>query len=108
MREITQSNLQDMDRILASSNPARFRAVEAEQQRAQASACTGNCNQGRACTCRPAPAEAATDVGMDDDTPRAPLTAGEALFVCLIGLLSTFLMVGLAGYVWGRWFPPIN
>ena len=29
------------------------------------SACTGDCNQGRLCTCQPAPAEAATEIGAE-------------------------------------------
>lgn len=32
--------------------------------------CTGNCNQGRTCTCtRPMPAEAVTEVGHDETEP---------------------------------------
>ena len=53
----------------------------------------------------PAPldgAHAATDVGADDDTPRPPLTPGEALFLCAIGLLSAMFVIGLAGYVVGK------
>lgn len=58
--------------------------------------CDGLCNQGRDCPGAPAPAEAATDIGMDDgpEALGAFVIAG-ALVVAVIATVSIFL-----GYLW--------
>ena len=56
-------------------------------------ACTQACNQGRACACRPQPAEAATDIGADDQA--AADTFLRVFFICFLGCaLAVALLIG--------------
>lgn len=87
MQQINRADLAEMDRLLASSNPLYRLPIGCDQQ-------------GR----YPQAAEAATDIGAEEEPQREPMTPGEALFVCLLGLLSSLFVIGLAGYVWQVWF----
>ena len=62
--------------------------------------CNGNCNQGRMCDCMP-------DIDPEDGPPREPMNPAEALFLCLIALLSALLVIGLVASALAHWFPPI-
>lgn len=80
--------------------------------------CTGNCNQGRACTCRPAwmtsgelkavqAAEACTDVG-EDYSPRPHfldrITAA-GFWAGYAAILTIVLAAVAAGYLWASYGP---
>lgn len=55
--------------------------------------CTGVCDQGRACNCAPAPAEAGTEVGAEPTTPRERQLAdvGAGVFGWGVGLALAVL-----------------
>ena len=69
-----------------------------------ATACTQDCNQGRACTCcvQCMPAEACSEIGSDyPEPPREPMTAADAV-ICVLAVLSSVLLVVSAGHFIAR------
>ena len=80
----------DLDRFEAERESAVSSYLE---QRRAATCCDHACDQGRTCPTRLQPAEAATELGTDDDQSRA-MPARE-----FAGLLA-LLLCGLAGWAW--------
>lgn len=68
-----------------------LQASDEQTKRQQHSACHGGCNQGRMCTCAPKPAEAATDIGADDEGDRSGDLPEGGLIACLL----VFSILGL-------------
>ena len=81
-----------------------LQASDEQTKRQQHSACHGGCNQGRMCTCAPKPAEAATDIGADDEGDRSgDLPEGAGLIIsAAIG--GTIAAVAMAWHMWAGFF----
>ena len=59
-------------------------------------ACTGNCNQGRACTCQPEPASMCSALGMEADQVSRGSRIG--LLLCIA---SALVVICALGALWG-------